>query len=170
MSTEGTATSAEGAAPGPPDDRQALEEEIERTRERLGETVEALVAQVDVKARAQDKARELTGRLKNSAAQARQQASASVRAKADQADVKGQAQQRARHLTGLLKSTAAQGRHRANTAASSIAQATPEPVKGAAGSAAAVTRRNRGPLSAAIGAVVAIVLAWLLIKRSKARS
>ena len=41
MSIEGTATSA---APGPPDDRQALQEEIERTREHLGETVEALVA------------------------------------------------------------------------------------------------------------------------------
>jgi septal ring factor EnvC (AmiA/AmiB activator) len=143
MSTEGTATSA---APGPPDDRQALQEEIERTREHLGETVEALAAKVDVKARAQDKARQLTGRLK---------------AKADQADVKGQAQQRARHLAGLLKSTAAQGRHRA----ASLSQGAPDTVKEAADSAAATARRNRLPLAAAIGAAVASVLAWLLIRR-----
>jgi septal ring factor EnvC (AmiA/AmiB activator) len=143
MSTEGTATSA---APGPPDDRQALQEEIERTREHLGETVEALVAKADVKARAQDKARELTGRLK---------------AKADQADVKGQAQQQARHLAGLLKSTAAQGRHRA----ASLSEGAPDTVKAAADSAAATARRNRLPLAAAIGAAVASVLAWLLIRR-----
>jgi hypothetical protein len=143
MSTEGTATSD---APGPPDDRQALQEEIERTREHLGETVEALVAKVDVKARAQNKARELTGRLK---------------AKADQADVKALAQQQARHLAGLLKSTAAQGRHRA----ASLSAGAPDTVKGAADSAAATARRNRLPLAAAIGAAVASVLAWLLIRR-----
>jgi septal ring factor EnvC (AmiA/AmiB activator) len=144
MSTEGTATSA---SPGPPDDRQALQDEIERTREHLGETVEALVAKADVKARAQDKARQLTGRLK---------------AKADQADVKAQAQQQARHLAGLLKSTAAQGRHRAAT---SLSQGAPDTVKGAADSAAATARRHRLPLAAAIGAAVASVLAWLLIRR-----
>jgi len=143
MSTEGTATSA---APGPPDDRQALQEEIERTREHLGETVEALVAKADVKARAQDKARELTGRLK---------------AKADQADVKGQAQQQARHLAGLLKGTAAQGRHRA----ASLSDGAPDTVKEAADSAAATARRNRLPLAAAVGAAVASVLALLLIRR-----
>ena len=36
-----------------PDDQQELEKEIEQTREQLGETVEALTAKVDVKARAQ---------------------------------------------------------------------------------------------------------------------
>jgi hypothetical protein len=167
MSTEGTATSA---APGPPDDRQALQEEIERTREHLGETVEALVAKADVKARAQDKARELTGRLKAKAdqadvkAQAQQKArqlTGRLKAKADQADVKGQAQQQARHLAGLLKSTAAQGRHRA----ASLSDGAPDAVKGAADSAAATARRNRLPLAAAIGAAVASVLAWLLIRR-----
>jgi hypothetical protein len=129
-----------------PADRQALQEEIERTREHLGETVEALVAKADVKARAQDKARELTGRLK---------------AKADQADVKAQAQRQARHLAGLLKSTAAQGRHRA----ASLSDRAPDTVREAADSAAATARRNRLPLAAAIGAAVASVLAWLLIRR-----
>jgi 2C-methyl-D-erythritol 2,4-cyclodiphosphate synthase len=37
------------------DDQQELEKEIEQTREQLGQTVEALAARVDVKARAQEK-------------------------------------------------------------------------------------------------------------------
>jgi hypothetical protein len=148
MSTEGTATSA--AAPGPPDDRQALQEEIERTREHLGETVEALVAKADVKARARDKVRELTGRVKTKAAQT---------------DMKGHAQEKTRELTGRVKSTAGQGRHRAATAAASLSQAAPETVKGAADSAATTAKRHRKPLAAAVGAAVASVLGWLLIRR-----
>jgi ElaB/YqjD/DUF883 family membrane-anchored ribosome-binding protein len=53
-----------------PDDQQELEKEIEQTRERLGETVEALAAKVDVKARAQEKLGQLTVRLKGKAAEA----------------------------------------------------------------------------------------------------
>jgi archaellum component FlaD/FlaE len=66
------------AAAAPPDDPQQLAEEIERTREQLGETVEQLAAKADVKARAQDKARQVTGRLKGKAGQARQQAAAAA--------------------------------------------------------------------------------------------
>jgi vacuolar-type H+-ATPase subunit E/Vma4 len=55
------------------DDPQQLEAEIERTRERLGETVEALAAKADVKARAQQKATEMAGRLQSKANQAKQQ-------------------------------------------------------------------------------------------------
>ncbi len=53
-----------------PDDQQELEKEIEQTRERLGETVEALAAKVDVKAQAQEKLGQLTARLKGTAAEA----------------------------------------------------------------------------------------------------
>ena len=73
MSIEGKVVDA---APGPPDDPQGLQQEIERTREHLGETVEALMAKVDVKARAQDEAGRLIGRLKARVVQARQQAAA----------------------------------------------------------------------------------------------
>ena len=67
-------TTPEGtAAPASPDDPQQLAEEIERTRQRLGETVEALAAKTDVKARAQEKANQLTTRLKGKANQAREQ-------------------------------------------------------------------------------------------------
>ena len=44
-------------------EEQALTEEIERTREHLGETVEALAAKADVKARAQHDAAEVKGNL-----------------------------------------------------------------------------------------------------------
>ncbi len=60
-------TAAEGA-PGetgsPPDNPEALVEEINRTREELGNTVEALTAKVDVKARAQSKVSEVSSQLK----------------------------------------------------------------------------------------------------------
>jgi hypothetical protein len=46
------ATPANTAQPAPPADREELTVEIERTREQLGQTVEALVAKTDVKARA----------------------------------------------------------------------------------------------------------------------
>ena len=60
-------TAAEGAAGetgSPPDNPEALVEEINRTREELGNTVEALAAKVDVKARAQQRATEVSGQLK----------------------------------------------------------------------------------------------------------
>jgi hypothetical protein len=61
------------------DDAEALREEIERTRVRLGQTVQALAAKADVKARAQDKAAQLTGQLKTTATQATQRAAATAR-------------------------------------------------------------------------------------------
>lgn len=56
-----------------PDGQQELEKEIERTREQLGETVEALAAKVDVKARAQEKVSRLAARLTGTATEAGQQ-------------------------------------------------------------------------------------------------
>ena len=53
-----------------PDDQQELEKEIERTREQLGETVEALAAKVDVKARVQEQLSQLVARLKGMASAA----------------------------------------------------------------------------------------------------
>jgi len=44
-------------------EQEALVKDIERTREELGETVEALAAKVDVKSRAQRRAAEVKGNL-----------------------------------------------------------------------------------------------------------
>lgn len=49
--------------PAAPDSPEALEHEIEETREQLGDTVAALVAKTDVKAIARQKARDLSSRL-----------------------------------------------------------------------------------------------------------
>jgi hypothetical protein len=148
MSTEASAGPA--GASGPPDDQQALQEEIERTRERLGQTVEALVAKADVRARAQDEAGRLVGRLKAKAARARQQAT-----------VKG------RHVRHQVAEKTTGPRQMAATTATTISKVTPEPVKGAAGNAAGAARRQRLPLAGVIGAVVASVLTWLLIRRRR---
>ena len=50
---------------------QDIQAEIEQTRERLGETVEELVAKADVKARAKDKAAELKAKAQVKAADAK---------------------------------------------------------------------------------------------------
>ncbi len=55
-------------------DTQQLRDEIERTREHLGATVDQLVTRVDVKSRARAEAAELTARLRRSGVQARQAA------------------------------------------------------------------------------------------------
>ncbi len=47
---------------------QELEQEIEWTREHLGETIDELVGQADVKARARARAAELSGRIRQSQA------------------------------------------------------------------------------------------------------
>ena len=144
MSVEGTVV----PAPGPADDPQGLQEEIERTRERLGQTVEALVAKVDVKARAQDEASRLIGRLKGRAIQARQQASARAY----------QARHQVADKTGAPRQQAA-------GAASSVADATPDQVKQAAGTVVATAGRHRKPLLAGVGAIAAALLGWLLVNR-----
>jgi hypothetical protein len=62
-------------APGdaPPDDIQALTEDIERTREDIGETIAALAAKTDIKARAREKAGEVAGRLRDTAGKVKEQ-------------------------------------------------------------------------------------------------
>ena len=62
-----------------PDGQQELEKEIEQTRERLGETVEALAAKADVKTQAQEKLGQLTARLKGKATEAKGKATEATR-------------------------------------------------------------------------------------------
>jgi Protein of unknown function (DUF3618) len=58
----------DGAAPGgAPGDVQELRQEIEQTRERLGATVEQLVAKTDLKGRAQAKAAALARQVQDNA-------------------------------------------------------------------------------------------------------
>jgi hypothetical protein len=186
MSIEGKVVDA---APGPPDDPQGLQREIERTREHLGETVEALVAKVDVKARAQDEAGRLIGRLKARVIGARQQAAArAVDARRQAADKTAGPRQKAtaqgRHVrrqvtdktagplqqaASLGGSVAEQVKPQAAAVAAGISKVTPEPIRQAAGNAAATARSRRTPLLAALGAVGAGLVGWLLFQRWRRR-
>ena len=85
MSTEDEVRPADA----PPDNVQELTEEIERTRTQLGETVGALAAKADVKARAQEKAAdarqkilEVGGQVKDQVTSGTAQAAAAVWARA----------------------------------------------------------------------------------------
>jgi uncharacterized protein YjbJ (UPF0337 family) len=61
---------------------EALAEEIERTRQQLGGTVEALAAKADVKGRAQRRAAEVTGNLRGKARAARDKVAGQARDRA----------------------------------------------------------------------------------------
>lgn len=78
--SEGAITPAEpdsaitGTVATPANDPRQLELEIERTREQLGETVQELVARVDLVSRARGKASEISDRVKSTTVRARETA------------------------------------------------------------------------------------------------
>lgn len=124
-------TQQAGLVTGPPDDIQELRQEIEQTREELGETVQQLAAKTDVKARAQHKAAELTQKVKATASQAQTQSAASA----------------GNVLSGLVK------------AAKPAWEATREPVQQTVSKGASTARQRRTPLLAAAATLVAGYLA-----------
>jgi Protein of unknown function (DUF3618) len=76
MTESGPTPAGLGPGDAPPDSIQALTEEIKRTREDVGETVAALAAKADFKARAREKANEVAGRLWDTAGKVKEQAAA----------------------------------------------------------------------------------------------
>ena len=56
-----------------PDEPEALAEDIKQTREQLGQAVEAVAAKTDVKARAREKAGQVSSRLRGATSRAGQQ-------------------------------------------------------------------------------------------------
>ena len=125
------------AHPAPPADREALTSQIERTREELGHTVEALVAKTDVKARARDKVAQVSGRL----AAAKDQVAASA------GPVREQVTSQAAKATATVR------------------QATPEPLQRAAKRAAQEAGPRRVPVLVTAGAV--LVVGLLLLRRRR---
>jgi hypothetical protein len=69
-----TENTSRDTAPAVPDDPEALAEDIKQTREQLGEAVEALAAKTDVKARAREKAAQVSSRVRVTTARAAHQA------------------------------------------------------------------------------------------------
>jgi len=155
-----------GSGPDGPtkDGAEELQQEIERTREHLGDTVQQLAAKAHVKAIARERATELSERVKSKTEQARIQTTARAH------DVRSQ-------LAG--KTTAA--RHRAESASHGrLAQvreqvaavgtpaweATPEQVREVVAKGVAGARQRRVSVAFAVGV---LVLGLIVIKRWRRR-
>jgi Protein of unknown function (DUF3618) len=153
-----------GTAGGPPteplpDDQQALAEDIERTREELGATVEALAAKADVKARAREKAAEMSGRLTGAAGQAGAQLSAGTRRlRNEAAGSLATAKRTILNASGPVRQQVS----RAGRTGTTVWQAAPEPVQRTAKRAASGAQRRRVPLAVATSAVLlaGLIMVW----------
>ncbi len=156
----------------PPADAEQIREEIERTRDQLGETVEALVAKADVKAQAKERVGQVSDRLKgrtaqvkDTAAQAKEQAAARV----------GQARSQLAGKTADAKTAAAQTggparnqiQARAAAVGGAVRDATPEPVQRAARHAAEVTSQRRGLVAGAVVGTVVVLGFIVFIRRRR---
>jgi alanyl-tRNA synthetase len=139
-----------------PVDEAELRQEIEQTREQLGETVEELAAKADVKGRARVKAAELAGRAKSTAAQARTQAT--TRASRVGGQLAG------RSAVARQKVAAAGGTAKAQlqARAAPVREATPEPVRCVVANGASTAQQRRVPLAVAAVTLIAgyVVFRW----------
>lgn len=147
----GRNTGHDAGAPGQdvPDDPDTLVEDINRTRAELGDTVEALVAKVDVKARAQQRAAEV-----------------STQAKGKLQAMKQELAGRASQLTGQAEQTrqaaAANGKTVLGAGASGG-----QTVQRGAQRAVQTVGRHRVPAAVATGAVLVAVAGWLVVRRRR---
>jgi len=140
-------TARGGTAPG---DEHELRQEIEQTREQLGETVEQLVAKADVTGRARAKAAGLAGRVKDSTAQVR------AKAAGRGADMRSQAAGK----TELARHKAIAARDRLPARAAGVWQAAPEGARRTVAKAAGTAGQRRVPLAVAAAVLVAGYLAF----------
>jgi hypothetical protein len=150
-----------------PDDPEQLRQDIDRTREQLGETVEALVAKTDVKARAKERAVQLSGRLKGTTAQVKEQAAARAgQARSQLAGKTADAKNAAVQTSGPARE---QLQARATAVGSAVRDKTPEPVQRAAQQvtqrASGVASQRNGLIAAAV--TVAVVLGIIVIRRRR---
>jgi hypothetical protein len=149
------------AAGSRPPEQEALAGEIERTREELGETVEALAAKADVKGRAQrraakvrddmrGKARAVTGTMAKQARELRDEAAA-----------------KAARAGNAAQGASAPVASRAATAGRAVRDATPAPVQRSVGQAVLIVRGHRRQAAATAAAAAALILAWLAVRRRR---
>jgi hypothetical protein len=148
-----------GAENAPSDDAAGLQQQIEQTREQLGETVERLVAKTDLKARAKDKAASLVGQVKDQVRQVKTHAAARAGTARDQlASNTAGARQKAADLGSAAKEQALAGA----AAAVPVWEAAPEPARQAVAKGAGATRQHRVPLAVVAGALIVgfLVIRW----------
>jgi hypothetical protein len=140
----------------PPADAGQLRQEIERTREQLGETVEQLAAKADVKGRARAKAAGLAGRVKGEAAQARARGATQAGAVRGQlADKSAGVRQKAVAVGGTAKT-------QLQAQAAWVREAAPEPLRRTVAGGASTAQQRRIPLAIAAVTLIAgyVALRW----------
>jgi Protein of unknown function (DUF3618) len=144
-----------GSAPGKPD-VEALRAEIKQTRSELGETVQALAAKADVKARAKEQVEQTKQRVRAQAAEAT-----------------GKVRDAAVHATDRVRAAAGQAGDRvASTAADAASTATGSgsAVAGAVDSAvdsAVPVAGRRIPVALLVAGAAAVVGVILLVRGSR---
>ncbi|MFC0005377.1 DUF3618 domain-containing protein [Micromonospora siamensis] len=124
-------------------DKEALREEIRRTRVELGETMELLAAKADVKARLRESAEQAKERMREQAAQT----VARVRGQAAQkaVEIRGQAAQKAVVMRGQAAQKAQVARVQAYETGSAV-------------------RRNPAPWAAVAAGALATVIVVLIVR------
>ncbi|MGW7095981.1 DUF3618 domain-containing protein [Streptomyces sp. NPDC054874] len=140
---------------------EELREQVDRTRDKLGQTVEALAAKADLRGQAKDK----VATVKERAAGKAGAASGRMR------HLTEQAAQRVKDRTpdAVLEETArvtAQLRERTVRAGQYAAVKAPDPLRERAERAATAVRANRAPLLTGS----ALLVAFLLVRRSRGRN
>jgi hypothetical protein len=139
------------------DDVQQLEQEIERTREQLGETVGQLAAKADVKGRARAKPAEVSERVKSKTSQAHNEMAARAESVRSQlAANTAAARRKAMSAGGAGKD---QLQDRAAAVVTPVWEVAPEPLRRSVARGASAARQHRVPLAVASGVVIAGYLA-----------
>jgi Protein of unknown function (DUF3618) len=146
------------------DDTEELQQEIERTREHLGDTVQQLAAKADVKAVARDKATKLSERMKGKTGRARIQAT--TRAAGIRSQLAGKTTAARHRAQSVSEGRMAQVREQVAAVGTPVWDATPKQVRDVVAMGAAGARQRRVPLAVAAGA---LVLGLLLIRRRRGR-
>lgn len=140
----------------PPADADKLRQEIERTREQLGETVEQLAAKADVKGRARAKAAELAVRVKDEAAQARARGATQAGA------VRGQLADRSAGVRQKAVAVGGTAKTQLRARAAGVREAAPEPLRRTVAGGASTAQQRRIPLAVAAVTLIAgyVALRW----------
>jgi hypothetical protein len=137
------------------DATEALRADIERTRDQLGQTVDALAAKTDVKGRAQQKVSEISARLAGPLAASKERVAEAGKTVADKAAAVGST---GGMVTGAVQQQAAGLADSAAAAIGKGTQALPEPAQKAVGQASSFISRYRVQLVAGVAAVIGLII------------
>jgi hypothetical protein len=163
------AKSATPAGTGPDgpttkDDTEELQQEIERTREHLGDTVQQLAAKADMKAMARDKATELSERVKGKTGQVRVQAV--TRTAGVRSQLAGKTMAARHRAQSVSEGPMAQVREKVAAVGTPAWEATPEQVREVVAKGVTGARQRRVPLVLALGL---LVIGLVIIMRRRGR-